>query len=390
VKILYFTNKPIYPLVDGGCIAMNTFLSHLLALKYEVDHLCISTHKHPFDCNNYPSELRKQIDPIALYENTKLNPINAFFNLLIGKSYNLSRFYSRKNSIHLQELLNSKYYDFIIFDSIFAANYVSNLKKNKDCRFILRAPNVEYKIWQDHFLNESNVFKQFYLKNLVSTLKKEETQIYEVCDGVLPITEEDSKEIRSKSQQDKVQTIPFSISIDNTNFTTEISEDFFFLGAYNWKPNLDAAKLLLNEIIPRVVARKPTVKFHFAGSFMPKDFYNYTSDNIQFHGEIENVATFFKKQGTLVAPIYSGSGVRIKFLEALSIGVPIITTPLASAGIDNNCFVLANKPDDFINEICNLTTIEKGKLSSFGIQYIRKKHSSQSVEAKIKAYLEEF
>ena len=48
MKILYITHKPIYPTIDGGCIAMDSFLKCLLNIEANVDHICISTKKHPF------------------------------------------------------------------------------------------------------------------------------------------------------------------------------------------------------------------------------------------------------------------------------------------------------------------------------------------------------
>ena len=64
MNILYITNKPIYPIVDGGCFAMDSFLRSLLCFA-SVKNITIATHKHPFDLNEYPKEIATKINPVG-------------------------------------------------------------------------------------------------------------------------------------------------------------------------------------------------------------------------------------------------------------------------------------------------------------------------------------
>ena len=58
MNALYLTNKPIYPTIDGGCVAMASFLNHLLNIHEKVDNLTVHTLKHPFDGSKY--EIKNQ------------------------------------------------------------------------------------------------------------------------------------------------------------------------------------------------------------------------------------------------------------------------------------------------------------------------------------------
>ena len=66
MSILYITNKPIYPIIDGGCYAMDSFLNSLLYCESKVKHLTIATQKHPFLLNQYPEKIQEKTRPEAV------------------------------------------------------------------------------------------------------------------------------------------------------------------------------------------------------------------------------------------------------------------------------------------------------------------------------------
>ena len=87
MRVLYLTNKPIFPLVDGGCVAMHQFLKCLLNAGYNVKNFTISTPKHPFEIDKYPSKLSSIIQPEGYFIDTTLSAINAAKSLLINSSF---------------------------------------------------------------------------------------------------------------------------------------------------------------------------------------------------------------------------------------------------------------------------------------------------------------
>ena len=102
MRILHISNKPIFPLIDGGCKAMNQTLSSLMRFS-KVKHICLSTYKHPFNKTAYPKDILNEADVETIYVETKLNFFKAFLHLLFNISYNFSRFYSNRANAIIQK-----------------------------------------------------------------------------------------------------------------------------------------------------------------------------------------------------------------------------------------------------------------------------------------------
>ena len=388
MKTLYVTNKPIYPIVDGGCFAMDSFLQSLLTFS-EVKTLCISTHKHPFHIENYPSDIVKSTNPKGVFINTKTKPISFLKSVLKNESYNTARFYSTSFSTHLQAEINSNQYDCIILESAYLLVYLDELRTPFKGKIILRAPNVEYKIWEDYYEFSTTIFKKTIYRYLAKKLKQFEIEAISKVDLVCAITENDKLQLMEDGIRCPISVIPFGVKQDfESNIPIE-NDKLFFLGAFNWKPNYDAALFIVKEIIPELILSYPDIEVHLAGSFMPEEFYAFASKNIHIHGKVASSDQFISKHGILIAPIFSGSGVRIKIVEALALGIPVIASTIAMQGIPTNSVLLADNKTEFIAQIKKLVNNKKERinLQQKAKEVIHQEFSFEAISAKLRTTL---
>lgn len=119
---------------------------------------------------------------------------------------------------------------------------------------------------------------------------------------------------------EKIDFIPPSANNGNTNIG--------YIGSQKHTPNLNTIRFITQKIYPYI--RKKGVNINLAGSDNSKS----TLSGINYLGFVPTVRDFYKKIDILVAPIFSGSGSRIKILESLSFGRPVITTKVGAEGID--------------------------------------------------------
>jgi glycosyltransferase involved in cell wall biosynthesis len=385
MSVLYITNKPIYPAVDGGCVAMASFISHLLEIHDKVDHFTVSTHKHPFNLKDYPSVLSKKIQVYHCFINTKISIIDATLNLFSSSSYNVSRFYNKNFESLLIELLKNKH-EIIYIESIFLLPYLNTIRKFSNAKVILRAPNIEFKIWEKNIERTSNFFKKIYLKHLTKNLKTYELNQFHKVDGILSISNLDYNYILNLNLSIPILNLPFAIT---PNPTENIDKNnFFFIGAYNWKPNLDAVLFLINELFPSILKINPNAKLHIAGSYMPNYFYGFQNESIKIYGKVDSVEGFMKKHGILLAPIFSGSGVRIKILEALSFGIPVIGSNIAIQGINSKACFVAESIDEYLIHIQKITNTDIQKITIEATTYIDKNYNPRQIESKLNDFIE--
>jgi len=328
MNILYITNKPIYPIVDGGCFAMDSFLRSLIRFA-TVKHLTVATHKHPFNRSNYPLDIANKTQPEGSFILTKTNFFNLFKAIITNQSYNASRFYNEEFSSKIKTNIQQNSYDCILLESAYLLVYTTALKSVFKGKIILRAPNVEYKIWEDYTRFSRSFLQRTMYRYLTAQLKHFELSAIRKIDHILAITENDSAQFKKDGIDVPIDVVPFGIE-EIASIPPEIlPSKIFFLGAYNWKPNLDAALFLINEIVPELIKIHPNLELHLAGTFMPNSLLAHASKHIITHGKVTSSSDFILNHGILVAPIFSGSGVRIKIVEALSQGIPVVASSIA-------------------------------------------------------------
>ncbi len=389
MKILYVTNKPIYPIVDGGCFAMDSFLRSLITCS-EVKTIAVSTYKHPFEKSYYPARIVQLTDPSSHFIDTKPTVFSFLKSFFKNESYNVARFYSESFLNLLINDINTTTYDFVIFESAFLLIYTEKIREVFKGKIILRAPNVEYKIWEDYFHFSTSYFKKKLFKYLAIQLKKFEIENVSKVDMVCVITENDKLHFSENGIKCPISVIPFGIEQKTNRFPSLPKQTLFFLGAYNWKPNHDAALFLVNQVLPELTKIYPDIELHLAGSFMPLEINTFASKNIKIHGKVDSSIDFMEKHGILVAPIFSGSGVRIKIIEALSIGVPVVASTIAMQGIPISSVLLADAKQEFIDQICHIfnnpNSIEQYQKNA--MQTIQNEFSFDVISTKLKALLD--
>ncbi len=392
MKIVYISNKPIYPLLDGGCIAMNQFLKCLLTAGFDVKHFTLSTQKHPFSADQYPEKLSSIIRPETIKIDTRIKPIKALTYLVKNGSYNIDRFTDSTFKKLISEYISTNKIDVIILESIYLAGYISTIRKYSTAKIIVRTHNVEYLIWERLAKNENSFIKRLYFKKLAKDLKKTELKYLHVVDGLACISRDDKLIFQENGIKTPISTIFVAIEKQEKSIDY-ITDSFYHIGSMNWSPNVEAVNWLVTSIFPAIRKELPNAKLYIAGSFMPKEFVTDATKGIEVVGFVDNVSDFMTTKGIMLAPLKSGSGVRIKILEGMSFGVPIITTKIGAEGINGqngtDLFIAKNETE-FIQAAISLSNSKekRASLGSNAKQYIENNYQIEPITKKIIEFIQ--
>jgi hypothetical protein len=116
---------------------------------------------------------------------------------------------------------------------------------------------------------------------------------------------------------------------------------YVFCGGFRHAPNLDAVRILLQHVWPRIRQQLPTAQLHIHGAYCPQEItqYHHTPNRlgIHVHGFTPSLDDIFGRGGgILLAPLRFGAGIKGKIVDAWTFGMPVVTTPIGSEGMTTN------------------------------------------------------
>lgn len=354
MRVLQICNKSPWPPVEGGPIAMHQITQGLIDSGVEVMVMAVNTPKHYINPNEIPDNYKNTTQFQLIDMNTNISAWGFVKNVFSALPYHVERFVDKKFEAALVTTLKQYNFDVIQMETMYMSPYIQIIRKHSKAKLVLRAHNVEYLIWQRLAKNQKTGIKKLLLSHLANKLKRYETKIYDLYDLVVPITNEDADIIKKFAISTKVEAIPFGIDVTKLPKTIIKNNvfSFFHIGSMNWKPNEEGMHWLLHEVWDKFHERVPEVQLYLAGRHMPQYFFALQKNGVNVVGAVPNAYAFMQQHGVLVAPLFSGSGMRIKIIEAMALGKCVITTTIGAEGIDYRYginIIIANTIGEFVD-----------------------------------------
>lgn len=338
MKILLVSNKFPFPPRDGGSLATYNMIRGLAESGNYVDLLLMNTSKH------FTEDAGSTIDIKGLNKVKIVNIDNSvrFFSLVFNFAfsklpYSAVRFTSRRFKSALLQLLKDNDYGIIQLEGLFLAPYLELIRNNSNALVVYRAHNVEHLIWQRLYMRENNFLKKWYLRVLYSRIENYERSFINSYDLLVTITGNDLEILNTLGNKKPSIVAPFGMYIQGLSKSKPVRSDnlcILYIGALDWMPNIEALDWFLKEVWPAVRKRFPEMVFRVAGRNAKKNFLmDYAEKGVISHGEIDNPGDFLGENGIVVVPLFSGSGIRVRIIEAMFAGRPVIASSVAVSGI---------------------------------------------------------
>lgn len=358
MKILVLGSRIPYPQRDGGAIATYGMLKEMASQGCDVTFFSFNTKKHFVS----DKDIREQFSfckVIPVYLDANPTSIGAFKALLGGKNYNIARFESNTANTALEKLLLSESFDVIHFEGLFAVPFLPVVLKHASKAVkVLRQHNLEYTIWERLAAAEKNAIKQWYLHNLANSLKKYEIKVLEQFQWIVSITAADEEEFKKINPKAAFFLYPAGMEFDKTVVQKETGEHTLcHIGSMEWMPNVQAVQWFVDEVWPKIVQHYPDAEFHIAGKSLQQNDPRFLFRGVVNHGEVSNAREFVSNYAIVVVPLLSGSGLRMKTLEAMVLGKAVVSTPMGAEGIeytDGKNIMIAHNPSEWVSAIGKL------------------------------------
>jgi len=332
LKVLIIGSRVPFPLRDGGAIATYNLLKGLSEQGLAVDFISLNTSKHFIEESIVKKEFSFLNHVETFFINTDIKAIKAFKNLFQTSSYNVDRFTDSQFAKRIQALCDSNQYDIIHFEGLFVAQYLPLI--NTPAIKILRQHNIEFKIWQT-LASTKKGLKRRYIQLLADRLEKFEKSITPKFDALVSITEADRIDSIQQLKFPKISaTIPAGIVFAKSVSNTVNPSYLYHIGSMEWMPNMEAMEWFHSNIWPLIEDQFSSSEFFMAGKHMPERYKQWSTSRFHVDGEVESLEQYSANKAILTVPLRSGSGIRIKTLEAMMSGKAVVTTAQGAQGLD--------------------------------------------------------
>jgi glycosyltransferase involved in cell wall biosynthesis len=203
--------------------------------------------------------------------------------------------------------------------------------------WIVIAHNVESLIWQRYAENEPNTLKRWYIKRQWHKFERFERRMFSAAGRTIAVSEADAKLMRQRFGAARVDVVDNGVDTAyfQPNGDTRDHRQLLFLGSLDWRPNLDAVSLLLDQVFPQVLAHEPLARLAIVGRKPPLWLVERVraSQGVELHADVPDVRPFLADCGLMVVPLRIGGGSRLKILESLAAECPVVSTRIGAEGL---------------------------------------------------------
>ena len=355
-KLVFITSRLPWPIDSGRKMSLSYYCKGLHEIfGYDIYLYSFLEHDQIYD-GNHPEYIEK------VYIAEPISKINKIINIIkksiFGKKwpFQCSIFYNKKNFKKINEICKEIKPDVIFTEMIRTAEYYEAFK-DIDAIKIANLDDLLSKRYfrQSKIQTTSNaagnyasnlpsiinkILKNSKIKNMI--LKKEgklcekwEKKFYEMYDYSMFTSPIETNEMNSIMKNNKAKTL--SVGVDYDLLSRDIidlkKEDnsISYIGNFNVAANVDTLDMICNKILPLL---KHNYKFYIIGSCPEKIMKEYNkNENIVFVGRVEDLTEYIRKTQVFFCPISFGTGIKTKIVEAMAMGMPIITNDVGAEGI---------------------------------------------------------
>ncbi len=324
---------------DGESIAVNALSEVFADQGHQVELFCMNTSKHYRDMKEARKALSHYAQIHSVDVDNRVNLFGAFTNLFSKLPYHVSRLIDKRFETKLEQVLNANDYDIIQLETLFLSRYVDVIRKYSNCKIVVRCHNVEHLIWHRLAENTSSFFKKSYLSYQSAKLKQYEKKNINLVDLLLAVSQQDMTAFKMIGLKIPSEIVPIGLDLKKYQLKkpkkkTSDTFDLCFIGTLDWLPNQNGLLWFLEEVWPELSRKYPRgLRLYIAGRKAPYSIKSHSSSNVIIHGEVPDAVAFMKAYDVMIVPLFAGSGQRVKILEAMALGMPVITTSIGLEGI---------------------------------------------------------
>jgi len=402
MRILWLLPVLPFPPDTGGKQDPYYMISILSSLGDQITAAPVYRQDKPPDV---PAEFAALVsDTVFLPGNPKSTYLRLFESLSDTLPFKLRQYYSEKAIGIVHDLLTrTPPYDVVIADHLHLVPVALESRKlvldsgGTPPLFVLRTPNVESIIVEKYAHRIDNPLVKTFAGREAVKMKAYETKVLGEFDLVAAISPVDADILRTMSMEpDRIVCVTAGVDVDNLRPSDEEPKrgEVVFVGSFDWHPNVDGALWMIEKVWPSVLHRIPDAHLSLVGRNPPPYLRKAEQKSIAVTGRVESVGDYIRNASAVAVPLWIGSGMRLKILEAFAHGKPVVSTSLGAEGIEANDgehILIRDDPAEFADALVKVLKdrLLQRTLGANARALVERKYSWSKVTGDLRAAIEQ-
>jgi glycosyltransferase involved in cell wall biosynthesis len=355
MKILMLTPYLPFPDSSGGQIRSYNLIKDL-SKKHEIT--LFSLIKDDSE-KKYVSELEKYCKKVRVFKRSK-SPWTLRNILLTGLGpypFLVIRNLSPKESSAVKEEITRVHYDLIHAETFYVMPHIPDTK----IPILLVEQTIEYLVYKHYVEGIKNPIVRWLLSVDVAKLRFWETNFWKKADRVVAVSDVDKTEMQKLVPNLEVGLVPNGVNLSFFKAKKDWNNKnprMLFVANFKWLQNVEAAKILLDEVFPIVSKKDPSVKVWIVGQYIPREIKERQSENILIddlkEDDQEEIRKAYYESSVFVSPLKGPGGTRLKHFGAMAAKLPLVTTTVGAEGLgakNNKEIIIKDEPKDIAEAV---------------------------------------
>jgi glycosyltransferase involved in cell wall biosynthesis len=371
-KILYLSQLLPYP-PDAGPKVRSYYTLRYLAQKHRVWLLAFRRKDDSAEAVEHLSQFCEQVETVTLERSLWRDIKSLSFSLVQGEPFVIRRDAVDEMAQKAARALGDGKLEAVHADQLWMAQYLKGkLSENQGVFKVLDEHNACYQIFEQLTRGERNPLKRLILEREWREIKRYEARTLGEFDRVVTVTPQDRATLSdleniaaNPPEPSKYQVIPICVDTQALKPVQPNSGgmNILHLGTMFWLPNIEGVTWFIREVWPLIKRQAPQAYFTVVGKRPPLALKRMAESDpaIRIMGYAPDPEPYLKESTVFIVPLLSGSGMRVKIVEAWGRGLAVVSTSVGAEGLeyrDGENILIADGREAFAEATVKLMTDE--------------------------------
>ena len=246
--------------------------------------------------------------------------------------YDVWTTHSREMQRVIDRLCAEKSFDIVQLESTLLALF----EFPPEARIVIDEHNVDYEVYARMHETERSPLRRAFYRSQERRFERFEQRGWQEVAAVVATSEREAEIMRGHAPETPVTAVPNSVDVEyfRPDSTPVEPGTLVFNGVLDYRPNIDGVNFLVDEVLPLVQKHRPDVRLTVVGRGSEADVKALRRREVDATGEVPDVRPYLQGAEIVVVPIRMGSGTRLKVVEGLAMGKPVVSTTLGCEGVN--------------------------------------------------------